>query len=88
MILDFAQISFVFSESDGFFKNIPRDLNFQESKMNYSYIINASYAELSEFQEESLHLLEHSAGWSQINGQTQKAPGNLPELVTKMIRSN
>lgn len=37
------------------------------------------------FGKESLHLWKHSAGWSLIDVQTQKALGNLLELVTKMI---
>lgn len=35
------------------------------------------------FREESLHLREHSTGSSQINGQTQTAPGTLLEQSQK-----
>lgn len=36
------------------------------------------------FGKESPHLWKPSAGWSLIDVQPQKAPGNLLELVTKM----
>ena len=89
VMFDFVRIAFVVSKSDGFFRNILWGLHFSESKINCLYIINTPYAGLT-FRVSAnggSALRKHSAGWSQIEVQTQRAPGNLLELVIKIRKS-